>query len=69
QAADRAHRMGQQNEVHIIRLIAKGTIEEKINELQHKKKSMIDEVIHSGQDTLSAMTEEDIKEILMIDPV
>lgn len=69
QAADRAHRMGQQNEVHIIRLIAKGTIEEKINELQHKKKSMIDEVIHSGQDTLSNMTEEDIKEILMIDPV
>lgn len=67
QAADRAHRMGQENEVHIIRLIAKGTIEEKINDLQHKKKSLIDEVIHSGQDTLSTMTEEDIKEILMIE--
>ena len=67
QAADRAHRMGQENEVHIIRLIAKGTIEEKINELQHKKKSLIDEVIQSGQDSLTSMTEEDIKEILMIE--
>ncbi|WP_277586426.1 DEAD/DEAH box helicase [Psychrobacillus antarcticus] len=67
QAADRAHRMGQENEVHVIRLIAKGTIEEKITQLQHKKKSLIDKVIHSGQDTLSTMTEEDIKEILMIE--
>ena len=67
QAANRAHRMGQENEVHVIRLIAKGTIEEKITQLQHKKKSLIDEVIHSGQDTLSTMTEEDIKEILMIE--
>ena len=67
QAADRAHRMGQENEVHVIRLVAKGTIEEKINELQQKKKSLIDEVIHSGQDGLTAMTEEDIREILMIE--
>ncbi|TQR11634.1 DEAD/DEAH box helicase [Psychrobacillus soli] len=67
QAADRAHRMGQENEVHVIRLIAKGTIEEKITQLQYKKKSLIDEVIHSGQDNLSTMTEEDIKEILMIE--
>ena len=67
QAADRAHRMGQENEVHIIRLIAKGTIEEKITQLQHKKKSLIDEVIQSGQNKSSVMTEEDIKEILMIE--
>ncbi|WP_391206593.1 SNF2 helicase associated domain-containing protein [Psychrobacillus sp. L4] len=67
QAADRAHRMGQQNEVHVIRLVAKGTIEEKINELQHRKKSLIDEVIHSGGDGLTTMTEEDIREILMIE--
>lgn len=67
QAADRAHRMGQQNKVHVIRLVAKGTIEEKINELQQKKKSLIDEVIHSGQDVLTGMSEEDIREILMIE--
>ncbi|MBK3493810.1 SNF2 helicase associated domain-containing protein [Viridibacillus sp. YIM B01967] len=67
QAADRAHRMGQKNEVHVIRLVAKGTIEEKINELQQKKKHLIDEVIHSGQDSLTTMTEQDIRDILMIE--
>ncbi|TQR18651.1 DEAD/DEAH box helicase [Psychrobacillus vulpis] len=67
QAADRAHRMGQENEVHVIRLVAKGTIEEKINELQQKKKSLIDEVIHSDGDGMATMTEEDIREILMIE--
>ncbi|MEI4769828.1 hypothetical protein WAX74_09250 [Psychrobacillus sp. FJAT-51614] len=47
QVADSVHRMGQQVEVHIIRLIAKDTIEK--NALQHKKKSLIEEVIKSGQ--------------------
>ncbi|MFJ8065369.1 SNF2 helicase associated domain-containing protein [Psychrobacillus sp. NPDC096426] len=67
QAADRAHRMGQENEVHVIRLVAKGTIEEKINELQQKKMSLIDEVIQSGEDGMTGMSEEDIREILMIE--
>ena len=66
QAADRAHRMGQQNEVQVIRLVAKGTIEEKITELQEKKKNLIDEVIQAGQEPLAAMTETDIRKILMI---
>lgn len=64
QAADRAHRMGQKKEVQVIRLIAKGTIEEKINELQLKKKNLIDDVILSGEEPLKAMTQEDIREIL-----
>lgn len=67
QAADRAHRMGQLNEVQVIRLVAKGTIEEKINELQQRKRNLIDEVIQSGKDSLTAMTEQDIREILMIE--
>ena len=62
QAADRAHRMGQQKEVQVIRMVAKGTIEEKITQLQHKKKSLIDDVIQSGAEGL---TEEDILEVLM----
>ncbi|MDX1806351.1 MAG: DEAD/DEAH box helicase, partial [Paenisporosarcina sp.] len=66
QAADRAHRMGQENEVQVIRLVAKGTIEEKITQLQMKKQNLIDEVIHSGEEPLKAMTEEDIREILRV---
>ncbi|MGE7593351.1 SNF2 helicase associated domain-containing protein [Peribacillus frigoritolerans] len=66
QAADRAHRMGQKNEVQVIKLIARGTIEEKMNELQEKKRHLIEEIIAPGDKSSSALTEEDIREILMI---
>ncbi|UKS67313.1 DEAD/DEAH box helicase [Rossellomorea marisflavi] len=45
QAMDRAHRMGQTKEVQVIRLLSKGTIEAKMNELQLKKKALYHEVI------------------------
>lgn len=66
QAADRAHRLGQKNVVQVIRLIAKDTMEEKMYELQHKKKSLIDDVLGSEQDTMSALTERELREILMV---
>lgn len=68
QAADRAHRMGQQNTVQVIRLIAQGTVEDKMYELQQTKKHLIDEVIQAGTDqpALTALTEEEIRQILMI---
>ncbi|SFS42823.1 DEAD/DEAH box helicase [Marininema halotolerans] len=64
QAADRAHRIGQKKTVQVIKLIAKGTIEEKIHELQQKKKALIDQVIQPGEQLLSSLQEEDIREIL-----
>lgn len=66
QAIGRAHRMGQKNVVQVIRMIAQGTIEEKINEMQKQKKEMIDSIIQPGEAKLSSMTEEDIREILSI---
>ncbi|KOP82673.1 helicase SNF [Bacillus sp. FJAT-21945] len=65
QAADRAHRIGQTNTVQVIKLISRGTIEEKMNELQEKKKDLIDEIIDSEKNTAS-LTEADIREILNI---
>ncbi|WP_175989251.1 DEAD/DEAH box helicase [Bacillus sp. Marseille-Q1617] len=67
QAADRAHRMGQENVVQVIKLVAKGTIEEKINELQEKKRSMIEEIIDPAEGKGNYLSERDIKEILMIE--
>lgn len=64
QAAGRAHRIGQKKVVQVIRLLAKGTIEEKIYELQQKKKELIDRVIQPGEAFLSAMSESDIREVL-----
>ncbi|MDF2962849.1 MAG: helicase [Paenibacillus sp.] len=67
QAADRAHRIGQKSVVQVIRLVAQGTVEDKMYELQQKKKNLIDEVIQPGQEALSSLTEQEIREILMIE--
>ncbi len=70
QATDRAHRIGQKKTVEVIRLIAKGTIEERIVELQEKKKQLA-EILVDGEDIkenqFSKLTEEDIKKLLSID--
>ncbi|GHI00840.1 DEAD/DEAH box helicase [Neobacillus kokaensis] len=66
QAADRAHRMGQKNTVQVIKLVARGTIEEKMNELQDKKRHLVEEIINSDEKVMGKLTEEDIREILMV---
>ena len=66
QAAGRAHRFGQKNVVQVIRFITEGTIEEKIYELQQKKRELIDQVIQPGETMLSSLSEEDVRELLSI---
>lgn len=67
QAADRAHRIGQKKIVQVIRLVTQGTVEEKMYDLQQKKKHLIDEVIQPGEEALSALTEQEIREILLLE--
>ncbi|WP_160043464.1 DEAD/DEAH box helicase [Paenibacillus sp. USDA918EY] len=66
QAAGRAHRMGQKNVVQVIRLVTKGTVEEKMMELQQRKKDLIREVMEPGSDTQTALTEQEIRELLAL---
>jgi len=66
QAAGRAHRFGQKNVVQVMRLIAEGTIEEKIYALQQKKRELIDAVIQPGEEALTGITEDDVRELLNI---
>ncbi|HLR64397.1 MAG TPA: DEAD/DEAH box helicase [Pseudogracilibacillus sp.] len=66
QAAGRAHRFGQKKVVQVIRLLTEGTIEEKIYELQQKKRELIDRVIQPGETMLSSLSEDDIKMLLNI---
>lgn len=61
QATDRAYRIGQKNTVQVIKLITKGTIEEKIFKLQETKKEMIDKVITEGEALVSKLSEDEIK--------
>ncbi|WP_342505701.1 SNF2 helicase associated domain-containing protein [Sporosarcina sp. FSL K6-2383] len=66
QAADRAHRIGQKRVVHVIKLVARGTIEDKMNELQEKKRDLIEEIIDPKDRASTLLTEEDIRELLEI---
>ena len=66
QATDRAHRFGQKNVVEVIKLIAKGSIEEKIIKLQESKKEIINEIM-SGNYTnggfLSSLSADEIRDL------
>ncbi len=63
QASDRAHRIGQKKVVQVIKLAAKGTIEEQIIKLQEKKKELADGIITENSKMLSGLTKEEILEI------
>ncbi len=67
QATDRAHRIGQTKNVEVIHLITKGTIEEKILDLQSKKQMLSDKIIDGDirdKNIISELTKEDIKNLL-----
>lgn len=53
QAADRAHRIGQQKPVFIYRLVAEGTIEERILDLQKRKRMLADSLFEGGSASIS----------------
>ena len=70
QATDRAHRIGQKNTIHVIKLITKGTIEEKIFEIQNKKSIMINSIIKDNElayNSISKMSIEQLKSLFLTD--
>lgn len=67
QATDRAHRIGQTKKVTVLKLINKGTVEEKIIELQEKKRILSDNLIEGkNTTTLESLTEEELANLLSI---
>ncbi len=66
QATDRAHRIGQKRTVYSVKLITKGTVEEKVLALQQQKKAVIDATLTSGESILNSLTWNDIQDLLTL---
>ncbi|RTZ72241.1 MAG: helicase SNF2 [Gammaproteobacteria bacterium] len=62
QATDRAHRIGQENPVFVYKLVASGTVEEKINALQQKKQALAD-ALFDGSKKGGVLTREDLQNL------
>lgn len=60
QAIDRAHRIGQENKVVAVRLITPNTIEEKIMELQSRKKELVRDLVHTDTSILKQLSKADL---------
>ncbi|MGO4476025.1 DEAD/DEAH box helicase [Massilia sp. 2TAF26] len=63
QATDRAWRIGQDKPVFVYKLIAKGTLEEKIQLLQQKKSELAQSILSEGESQKMALTQEDLQAI------
>lgn len=67
QATDRAYRIGQLNHVFVYKFIMKGSIEEKIQELQAKKKALADTFIEDSDGSISVLDKSEIISLFSID--
>jgi len=63
QAIDRTHRIGQTRNVFAYRMICKNTIEEKIMDIQKKKKALADDLINTEQGFVSKLTKKDLEQL------
>ena len=64
QAIDRAHRMGQQRTVHAYRIVCKGTIEERVLELQAQKRQLTEAVLGDDRSLLQDLSKDDLALLL-----
>ena len=66
QAIDRAHRLGQERVVTALRLVMRGTVEEKILKLQAQKRGLIEAALDDASPMMSGLTEDDLAEVLEV---
>lgn len=64
QATDRAHRIGQDKQVTVFKLIMKQTIEENILKLQESKQHLAEQVVTEGMVSLAGLSRKELLEIL-----
>ncbi|MEC3976790.1 DEAD/DEAH box helicase [Amycolatopsis sp. H20-H5] len=64
QATDRAYRIGQTRPVQVHRLIAEGTVEDRIAEMLRAKRALADAVLTSGEAALTELTDHELAELV-----
>jgi superfamily II DNA or RNA helicase len=67
QATDRAHRIGQSRVVNVYRLVAEGTIEEKILQLKDKKRELVASVLSEDAGGAKKLTKADLEDLFKVD--
>ncbi len=68
QATDRAHRIGQTKPVQVYRFVARNTVEEKIIDLQDRKRALLDAALDTDGDLVTSLTREDLEAIFAPPP-
>ncbi|WP_371664811.1 DEAD/DEAH box helicase [Streptomyces sp. NBC_00280] len=66
QATDRAYRIGQNRPVQVHRLIAEGTIEDRIAEMLNRKRALADAVLGSGESALTELTDTELADLVRL---
>ncbi|WP_318217514.1 DEAD/DEAH box helicase [Streptomyces sp. SCL15-6] len=64
QATDRAHRIGQTRPVQVHRLIAEGTVEDRIAALLSRKSALADSVLGAGEAALTELTDAELADLV-----
>ncbi|MFF8916807.1 DEAD/DEAH box helicase [Streptomyces sp. NPDC015032] len=66
QATDRAYRIGQDRPVQVHKLIAEGTVEDKVAQLLESKRALADAVVGSGEAALTELSDADLAELVAL---
>ena len=63
QATDRAHRLGQEKKVQVFKLFVKDTIEEKIEQLQKRKRDLTEAIVQEGETFINQLSNEELVQL------
>ena len=66
QATDRAFRIGQLRNVQVHKYLCVGTLEERIDEMIESKKSIVNEVIGTGEGWITELSNEELKNVFAL---
>ena len=67
QATDRAHRIGQEKDVQVVHLVCGGTLEERIDELIDRKRSVATGLVESGEAWLTELSGQELADLWHLD--